>query len=168
LIWALIDGNDAGWTSASILGRLAGAVVFLAAFAVSELRQARPMVDFQLFKRSTFLDAVLAMLGYGASAQVMVFFLPQFLQNAYGFGPLAAGVAMLPFAMPMVVGPRLTTYLAARFSGRGLLTAGLAISAVGNLIFWALAGEDLAYPIFVVGMLPWARGCGSPRSGFDQ
>jgi hypothetical protein len=48
------------------------------------------MVDFTLFQRSTFLGSVFAMLGYGASAQVMVFFLPLFLQNAYGFNPLIA------------------------------------------------------------------------------
>lgn len=39
------------------------------------------------FRRSSFLGAVLAMVGYGVSAQVMVFFLPLFLQNVYGFSP---------------------------------------------------------------------------------
>jgi hypothetical protein len=76
LIWALIDGNDAGWASSSIFIRLAAAFVFLAAFLIVELRQDRPMVEFGLFRRRTFLGAVLAMIGYGGSAQVMIFFLP--------------------------------------------------------------------------------------------
>jgi hypothetical protein len=46
------------------------------------------MVEFGLFRRRTFLGAVLAMIGYGASAQVMIFFLPLYLENAYGFEPL--------------------------------------------------------------------------------
>ena len=117
------------------------------------------MVDFLLFKRQTFLGSVLAMIGYGAGAQVMVFFLPLFLQNAYGFSPLWAGVAMIPFAVPMVVAPRVTTKLATRFSGRSLLTAGLAITILGNLLFWTIAREDLSYPVFVVGML--VAGCGA-------
>src|SRR6202012_3881393 len=99
-------------------------------FVFLELRQARPMVDFALFRRSTFLGSVFAMLGYGASAQVMVFFLPSFLQNAYGFEPLVAGVAMIPFAIPMVMAPRFTSKLSTYFSGRALLTAGLAIAAL--------------------------------------
>jgi len=159
LIWALIDGNDEGWSSPSILGRLAFAAVPLTAFVFVELRQKRPMVDFLLFKRQTFLGSVLAMIGYGAGAQVMVFFLPLFLQNAYGLSPLWAGVAMIPFAVPMVVAPRVTTKLATRFSGRSLLTAGLAITILGNLLFWTIAREDLSYPVFVVGML--VAGCGA-------
>ena len=39
LIWALIDGNDTGWSSRSIILRLAAAFVFVAAFVTVELRQ---------------------------------------------------------------------------------------------------------------------------------
>lgn len=92
LIWALIDGNDDGWTSASIVSRIAIAAAAFAAFVFVELRQPRPMVDFALFRQRTFLGSVLAMIGYGASAQVMVFFLPLFLQNAYAFRPMSAGL----------------------------------------------------------------------------
>src|SRR6201999_175499 len=136
LIWALIDGNDDGWTSPGILTRLVVAGLLFTVFIIVELRQARPMVDFHLFKHRTFVGAVLAMIGYGASAQVMVFFLPLFLQNAYGYEPLTAGFAMLPFALPMVLAPRITNRLAARHSGRVLLSAGLALAALGNTSFW--------------------------------
>jgi EmrB/QacA subfamily drug resistance transporter len=73
LVWGLIDGNDAGWSSPTILIRLATAAVLFAVFVVVELRTPQPMVDFNLFKKDTFLGAVLAMIGYGASAQVMIF-----------------------------------------------------------------------------------------------
>lgn len=159
LIWAMIDGNDAGWSSIGILFRLTGAVLCFVAFVVVELRQARPMVDFGLFRRRTFVGAVLAMIGYGASAQVMVFFLPLFLQNAYGFEPVIAGIAMLPFALPMVLAPRLTSALAPRFSGRRLLTAGLAITVIGNVLFWEVAHSQLPYGDFIIGML--VAGCGA-------
>jgi hypothetical protein len=129
------------------------------AFVIAELCQSRPMVDFTLFRRQTFVGAVLAMIGYGASAQVMVFFLPIFLQNAYGFEPMIAGVAMLPFALPMVLAPRLTSSLAGSFSGRDLLTAGLAITVIGNLLFWLVARAQLPYPVFVAGMV--VAGCGA-------
>jgi MFS family permease len=71
LVWALIDGNDDGWTSTGILLRLTAAGMFLVAFVLVELRRARPMVDFALFRRRTFVGAVLAMIGYGASAAGM-------------------------------------------------------------------------------------------------
>jgi EmrB/QacA subfamily drug resistance transporter len=159
LIWALIDGNDDGWTSPGILTRLVVAGLLFTAFVIAELRQARPMVDFHLFEHRTFVGAVLAMIGYGAGAQVMVFFLPLFLQNAYGYAPIAAGVAMLPFALPMVLAPRVTSGLTSRYSGRAILTAGLAITVVGDLLFWFVARAQLSYSAFVIGML--VAGCGA-------
>jgi EmrB/QacA subfamily drug resistance transporter len=159
LIWALIDGNDDGWTSISILSRIAVAMVSFVFFVFVELRQARPMVDFALFRRRTFLGSVLAMIGYGASAQVMVFFLPLFLQNAYDFRPMSAGFAMLPFALPMVLAPRATSALAMRFSGRALLTAGLAITVAADLMFWVISSAQLSYDVFVVAMI--VSGCGA-------
>jgi EmrB/QacA subfamily drug resistance transporter len=159
LVWGLIDGNDAGWSSPTILIRLAAAAVLFAVFVVVELRTPQPMVDFNLFKKDTFLGAVLAMIGYGASAQVMIFFLPLYLQNAYDFDPLIAGVAMIPFAIPMVAAPRVTARLAAIYSGRALLTAGLAIAMVGNILFAIFAFLHLAYYVFVASML--VAGCGA-------
>ena len=61
LIWALIDGNEDGWTSKSILARLMVAALCFAAFIIAELRQLRPMVDLALFRRRTFVGAVVAM-----------------------------------------------------------------------------------------------------------
>jgi EmrB/QacA subfamily drug resistance transporter len=124
LVWALIEGNNAGWGTFGILLRLVGAAFFFAAFIIAELRQGRPMVDFALFKHSTFLGSVVAMIGYGATAQMMIFYPPVFLQNAYGFEPAKAGLAMIPFAVPMVLAPRLTVNVANRFSARAILTTG--------------------------------------------
>jgi len=160
MIWALIDGNDAGWTSQTIAVRLVVAAILFAAFAVAELRQKHPMVDFGLFRHRTFLGGVLAMIGYGASAQVMVFFLPVFLQNAYGFSPFAAGVAMIPFAMPMVLALKFVPPLASRYSGRILLSAGLATTLVGNVLFWYVASAGRSYAYFVVSMVIAGIGAG--------
>lgn len=159
LIWALIDGNDAGWMTPAILLKLCASFVLLAAFVVIELRRPRPMVDFSLFKSRTFLGAALAMIGYGASAQVMIFFLPLYLENAYGFGPLPAGIAMIPFALPMVLAPRITRQLALHYSGRKLLSTGLAITVLGNIAFWLAAQAHLPYSVFFVSML--IAGCGA-------
>jgi EmrB/QacA subfamily drug resistance transporter len=160
LIWALIDGDDDGWTSISIELRMAAALLLLAAFVAIESRQARPMVDLGLFRRRTFVGAVFAMIGYGASAQVMVFFLPSFLQNAYGYPPLAAGIAMLPFALPMVLAPRVTARLSARFSGRSLLASGLAVTAFGNVLFWVVTNVQLPYGALLPALLVAGTGAG--------
>jgi predicted MFS family arabinose efflux permease len=160
LIWALIDGNALGWTSQGILMRLAGAAVLLVAFYFIETGQQRPMVDFSLFRQPTFLGSSFAMLGYAGAAQVMIFFLPLLLQNAYGFAPAAAGTAMLPFALPMFLTPRFGSKLGTRYSGRALLTAGLAVTTVGNLCLYATVAAHASYAVFGIGMVVAGIGAG--------
>jgi EmrB/QacA subfamily drug resistance transporter len=160
LIWALIDGNALGWGTPAILERLAGAAALLGLFVVVEARQVRPMVDLGLFRGATFLGSTVAMVGYAGAAQVMIFYLPLYLQNAFGFSPARAGLAMLPFALPMFLTPRFGARLANRYSGRALLTAGLSITLIGNLALAASAWLALAYPPFVVGMIVAGAGAG--------
>jgi EmrB/QacA subfamily drug resistance transporter len=160
LVWALIDGNEVGWSSRPILIRMIGALFFFGTFALVEIRQERPMVDFALFRHSTFLGGVFAMIGYGAAAQVMVFYLPLFLQNAYGFGPLGAGIAMGPFALPMVLTPRFTSGIARNISGRAILTLGLLVTFAGNILFWVIARTHQPYLAFAFAMLVAGMGAG--------
>ena len=160
MIWALIDGNNLGWTSGAIATRVGGAIVLLAAFYVIETRQERPMIDFSLFRQSTFLGSAFAMIGYAAGAQVLIFFLPLLLQNAYRLTPAAAGLAMLPFALPMFLTPRFGATLASRYSGRALLTLGLAITTAGDLLLFAFAGAGVPYPVFALGMVFAGVGAG--------
>jgi EmrB/QacA subfamily drug resistance transporter len=161
LIWALIDANALGWTTMAILGRVVTAACLLGLFVVAEVRQQRPMLDFSLFQRSTFLGSTFAMLGYAGAAQVMIFYLPLYLQNAYEFDPAWAGAAMLPFALPMFLTPRLVgARLANHFSGRSLLTAGLLVTLAGDLVLSACAAAALSYGAFLVGMIVAGIGAG--------
>lgn len=164
LIWAIIDGNNVGWSSTPIVARIAGAVLLLVAFVIVEMRQARPMVDFSLFRQRTFLGSAFAMLGYAAGAQVLIFFLPLHLQNTYGFEPAVAGLSMLPFALPMFLTPRLGAGLASHYSGRALLTLGLATTVIGDLLLYAFALNDVPYPVFVIAMLVAGAGAGMLNS----
>jgi EmrB/QacA subfamily drug resistance transporter len=164
LIWGVIDGNALGWATTAILGRVAAAACLLAVFVLVELRQDRPMVDLALFRKPAFLGATFAMLGYAGAAQVMIFYLPLYLQNTYGFAPASAGIAMLPFALPMFLTPRLGAGLARRFSERFLLTAGLLVTLAGNVALAACAASDLGYQAFLVGMLVAGTGAGMLNS----
>ena len=159
LTWALIEGNGVGWGSGVTLLRLGSAAVLLVLFAVVELNQRRPMLDFGLFRSPTFVGSAFAMLGYAAGAQVMIFYLPLFLQSSFGFGPAAAGLAMIPFALPMFLTPRLGAALSERFSGRTLLGAGLLVTASANLLLASLAAQGASYAAFAAGMA--LAGCGA-------
>ncbi|MGK8208251.1 MFS transporter [Burkholderia cenocepacia] len=157
-IAALIGAPSHGWLSAATLGRLALAAALFAAFVGAERWQARPMIDLALFRQPRFVGAVLAMFGYAACAQVMMTFLPLYLQNAFGMSAIDAGLGMLPFAFAMIAGPSLGAALGARVSSGGVLAAGLALIGAGNLATAALTASG-EYRWVALGM--FVTGCGA-------
>jgi EmrB/QacA subfamily drug resistance transporter len=157
-IWALIGAQADGWASWKTQGRIAGCAVLLIGFVQVERLRAHPMIDLQLFRQPRFVAAVLAMFGYAACAQVMMTFLPLYLQNAFGFSAVHAGVGMLPFAIAMIVGPYVGAALSKRLSSVALLTLGLILIGAGNLLT-AFVASDARYGLIALGMI--VTGCGA-------
>src|SRR5712691_6488857 len=54
LVWALLRGNVAGWSSAEVMSALAAGMLFAAAFVVWELRARAPMIPMRLFQSRPF------------------------------------------------------------------------------------------------------------------
>jgi Na+/melibiose symporter-like transporter len=146
LTCALIGGPESGWLSLSTLSRAIGGVAFFGVFILVERRRLHPMLDLALFRSIPFIGAVTAMFAYAASAQVMASLLPLYLQNARGHATLAAGIAMLPFALAMLILPQAGRRLARYLDACRILTLGLLLVAAGNLLMaWAAdGGSDLA------------------------
>ncbi|WP_308921130.1 MFS transporter [Janthinobacterium sp. J1-1] len=159
LIWGLIDAGVAGWSSTATIARFALGALLLAAFVVAEQKVRAPMVDLSLFGRRVFVGAVLGMLGYAVSAQVMMTFLPLYLQNAFGYSAVLAGCAMLPFAVAMVVASRLAPLLGRWLHDRGMLVTGLLIVAGGNAAS-AVAAASLSYGWVALAMVVTGMGAG--------
>jgi MFS family permease len=95
-VYAIVNGNQAGWTSAQTLGFLAGAAVLLAGFVALESRVRSPLVPLGLFRRRNLATAN----GVGvlwAGAMFAWFFLSAlYLQLILGYSPLQVGLAFLP------------------------------------------------------------------------
>lgn len=158
-IWALIEIPADGLASWTTGARLAACVLLFGAFIQVQRSRAHAMVDLSLFRQRRFVAAVLAMFGYAACAQVMMTFLPLYLQNAFGLSAVMAGVGMLPFALAMVLGPYIGAVLARRLPGIALLSAGLVLIAAGNLLTAWVAG-DSSYARVALGMVVTGLGAG--------
>jgi MFS family permease len=126
LVFALINGNEYGWSSGpELIGFGAGAVL-LAAFVLRQHRAAAPMLPLRLFRHRGFSAsaALYLMMAFGLFGSM--FLLTQFLQGELGYSPLEAGLAMLPAAaMPALTGP-LSGPLTQRIGSRSVVMAGLA------------------------------------------
>jgi EmrB/QacA subfamily drug resistance transporter len=160
IVWALIDANNVGWGSPPTIAKLAVGTALLVAFVFAERFHPRPMIDLNIFRDSTVVGAAIAMLGYAAAAQVMMTILPLYLQDAFNQSPATAGLAMIPFALPLLIGPSIGGKLAARLSSRAILSFGLALVALGDAVAAVAVLADLGYWTAAFGMFATGSGAG--------
>jgi EmrB/QacA subfamily drug resistance transporter len=150
-VYAIVNGNQEGWTSARTLGFLGAAAVLLGVFLVIESRVGSPLVPLGLFRlRNVAVANVVGVLWAGA--MFAWFFLSAlYLQLVLGYSPLQVGLAFLPGNLVMgALSVGLSAKLVLRFGIRPPLGVGLSLAAVGLLLF-ARAPVD---GNFVVDVLP--------------
>jgi EmrB/QacA subfamily drug resistance transporter len=160
IVWALIDANSVGWESDATLLKLAIGTALLVAFVFAERLHPRPMIDLTIFRDKIVVGAAIAQIGYAAAAQVMMTILPLYLQDAFGHSPATAGLAMIPFALPLLIGPSIGGRLALRLSSRAILSFGLGLVALGDAVAAGAVLADLGYWAAAVGMFATGSGAG--------
>src|SRR6185312_13148769 len=101
---AIIQAPADSWTSRSTIARFAVAAAITVIFVGWELRSHEPMLDIRLFANRSFSasSVALGMLFFAMAGTV--FLQAQYLQFILGYTPLAAGVALVPAAIGMVLG----------------------------------------------------------------
>src|SRR5436190_17460596 len=90
LVFALIEGNDRGWTDGLILGAFALAAVLLVTFFVIESKREYPMLPLSFFKIPTFAAANVVAASVFFALFGSIFFLSLYLQNVRGYSPVGA------------------------------------------------------------------------------
>ncbi|WP_020169799.1 MFS transporter [Gordonia polyisoprenivorans] len=147
LLLGVSKGADWGWTSGSVIGLFAGAVVALLVWGAWELRNREPLIDLRTTARPRVLTTNIASIfvGIGMYSSMLVF--PQLLQlpqaTGYGLGQsmLAAGLWMLPGGLMMMVvspmGGKLTDVRGPKYT----LMCGAAVLAAGYLASLPLSGS---------------------------
>jgi EmrB/QacA subfamily drug resistance transporter len=160
LVWGLVRGSSAGWTSPEVAGTLAAAAVLAVAFTGWELRACAPMLPMRLFRIRGFSAGNAAVFLMNASITGAVFFMAQFLQVGLGQDPLGAGLRLLPWGVaPLLIAPR-AGRLADRIGERPLVVSGLLLQAAGFAWIAVIAGPGLAYPAMLAPMVISSAGLG--------
>ncbi|MET9381763.1 MFS transporter [Streptomyces sp. NPDC002928] len=131
LTFALIHAHSDGWGAPLTLGMFAVAVVALALFIVVESRHEHPILDLSLFRRPSFTGIMLSGLILQGAAFAYLLFESLWMQTVLGYGPVKAGLYILPMCGAAFV----VSTLAGKFGPFPLRTsmgAGLALIALGS------------------------------------
>ena len=152
LTYALIEGNNYGWTSGRILGSFAVAVAALALFVVLEHRQRVPMLDLSLFRNSTFAGANTVMLLVALAMFGMFFFNSLYLQRVLHFSAIETGASFLPMTVLIVLIAPVAGRFSDRIGSRWLMGVGL-VCLSASLMSFSLLGVDSSFWDVLPGLL---------------
>jgi EmrB/QacA subfamily drug resistance transporter len=153
LVFALVQGNEAGWGSTKIVSLLAGSAVLLILFIVVERAQKRPMLDLALFRRPAFAGASIVAFALSGSAFALFLYLTLYLQTVLHYSALQTGLRFLPTSLLMFAVSPLAGRLTVRVPIRLLLGAGLLLTGAGLLAMSAVepsSGWTVLIPGFVL------------------
>jgi EmrB/QacA subfamily drug resistance transporter len=134
LLLAVTKGEDWGWSSYRVLSLLSFSVLSLALFVVIELEVDDPLLDVRVFRYRAFSQSValfsmLVVVMFGA-----LYYIPQFLQVAQGWGALDSGLTLLPQALVMAVLMPTVGRIYDRFGPRWPVFIGMIIVALGSYL----------------------------------
>ncbi len=144
-VFGVVQAPETGWASTTTLVAIGAGILLLIGFGVRQARAAEPLLRPRMLRLPQLAGANVAQLLLGAAWIPMWFFLNLHLQNVLGATAFAAGAALIPMTLLIVLGMTLVApRLAARFGTRAMLIGGFAALAAG--IGWlALAPADGGY-----------------------
>ncbi|MGW5643521.1 MFS transporter [Saccharopolyspora sp. NPDC003752] len=156
VVYSIVTAPQIGWSSPTIICTSVAAAAIAVIFVPVELRQPYPLIDLRLFADRTFLGASVVPLVLSVAFWGLFLYTPLYFQGVLGYSPLEAGMAMLPFAVPLFVAGPLGERLAHVVSSRALLGIGQLLVAIGAvaLAFAPLHSEWTGYAVggFVSGL----------------
>jgi EmrB/QacA subfamily drug resistance transporter len=135
-VYAIVKGNEAGWSSLQTLGLLGGAAALLALFLAIEARVSAPLMPLSIFRNRNVSTANIIGVLMAAGMFGYFFFSTLYLQRILGYTPMEVGLAYLPStvlwgASSLLLSDRLVM----RFGINRPLIAGLGLMTLGLILF---------------------------------
>lgn len=154
LSYGVTQGAE-GWTSSKTLAGLIIGGAALIAFVFVELRAKIPLLELRVFRSVDFSFGIFVQWVLQFSLFGAIFLLPQFLQQARGYGAFDTGLTLFPQALASAVMMPLGGYLFDKIGVRWLVVIGL--SLVSGAIYQyshvdlSTEGRDLLVPLLMAG-----------------
>lgn len=154
LSYGVIEGSSS-WTSVNTISGLVIGGIALVAFIIRELSIETPLLDLRVFRSVDFsIGIIVQWIGQFALFGA-IFLLPQFLQQARGFGAFDTGMILLPQAIASMIVMPIAGYLFDRIGVRWLVVIGLGLVSGATYQYSQVdittTGSDLIVPLIMAG-----------------
>jgi EmrB/QacA subfamily drug resistance transporter len=160
-VYAIVDGNQAGWGSVQTLSLLGAAIVLMALFLAIEARAGTPLMPLALFRLRNVATANGVGVLWAAAMFAWFFISALYMQIVLGYSPMQVGLAFLPANLIMAVfSLGLSARLVMRWGIRRPLALGLLLAAAGLALFARAPVAGSAVADVLPGMLLLGLGAG--------
>ncbi|MFF4257168.1 MFS transporter [Streptomyces sp. NPDC001663] len=160
LVFAVVQGPEAGWTSAETIAALLAGVLFIGVFLLIETRAAHPLMPLHLFRNRSLVAAMGITFVFMGTFGAQYYFFTVYLQTVRGYGALATGLAFLPSALVGMVGTKLSEKLLGKVGVRATIITGLLLGAVGMTALALAMSPGGGYPALLPGVVLLSLGQG--------
>jgi EmrB/QacA subfamily drug resistance transporter len=150
-----VSEGASSWTSTKTLSGLIIGGIALILFIIVELRAETPLLELRVFRSVDFSLAIIVQWVGQFALFGALFLVPQFLQQARGYGAFETGLILLPQAIASGVVMPLGGVLFDRIGARWLVVVGLGLvsGAIYQLshVSMTTVGKDLIIPLIMSG-----------------
>jgi EmrB/QacA subfamily drug resistance transporter len=160
-VYAIVNGNEVGWTSPMTMGLLGIGATLFAIFLVIESRVDAPLVPLRLFRLRNLATANIVGVLWAAAMFAWFVIAALHMQLLLGYTPLQIGLAFLPADLIMAVfSLGLSARIVMRFGIRGPIAIGMLLVGIGLALFARAPLEAQFLPDILPGMLILGLGAG--------
>lgn len=156
ILYSFTSGTENGWTSPITIGVLVGGILCLIAFIWREKTAKDPMLDLTLLAIPTVRGSAILQTGVMVAMAGVMFVSTQLYQFAWGWSPMMAGLANLPFVVGMLGAGPIVDRMVASLGHRKTSMVG-AVLVIGSLLIWIYAVGH-GYLWCAIGMLIMTMG----------
>jgi EmrB/QacA subfamily drug resistance transporter len=148
VIMGVLEGGQAwSWDAPTSIAILAGGAVLLVVFGLVERAAAEPVLPLWVFSRRLLVAGGLISVGVGAVVLGLTSYVPTYVQEVLGHGPLVAGFALATLSMgwPISASQAGRIYLRAGFRACALI--GTSIIVVGTALLLLLGRDSSVWQV---------------------
>jgi MFS family permease len=157
LVLGLLEGGQAwAWASPQSIAVLAGGAALLGAFVVIERRAADPVVPLRLLRQRLLVATSLVSACVGAALLGLTSYVPTFVQDVLGTGPLVAGFALAALTLGWPISASQSGRVYLRIGIRSTALVGATVVVGGSTLLLLLDGSSSVALVgatsFVIGL----------------
>ena len=151
IVFTLIEGVDAGWTSPEVITTAVVGVAAGIAFVRTELRKRYPLFDVRVLARPKVIAGASAIVAMYIAFLGVLFLLPQYLQYVHHRSPFATAIILTPLGVGTIVTARFNERVL-KALGMRLVISGGCVAMAGSIALLLLLGSTTSVVVVMLSM----------------